>query len=244
MLDKLNSLKTQKIEARLQYISENFPNQAVFSSSFSIEDQLITYFIAKHKLKIAIFTLDTSRLFNETYEVWHETINKYDISIKSYHPDVKKLIKYTEENGVNAFYKTKELRLECCNIRKVEPLKQALKDYDIWLSGIRISQSNSRQDKALAEYDRNFAITKFYPILELEDDKIWQIIRKNNIPYNKLYDKGFTSIGCNPCSRIPSDLNDPRSGRWWWEENSQKECGLHIVNGKLIREKNAENKYK
>ncbi|MBT4921890.1 MAG: phosphoadenylyl-sulfate reductase [Rickettsiales bacterium] len=236
-LEALFITQLQDWQARLEFVSKQFPGKAIFSTSFSIEDQIITHIIAEHKLDIDIFTLDTGRMFDETYEVWQRTKEKYNIAIKPYYPNSEKLQNYVELNGVNAFYESQDLRTTCCNIRKIEPLTRALSGYDFWLSGLRSAQSQARGDKALYEIDSIFDIVKFYPILELEDDKIWEFIKENNIPYNKLYDKGFTSIGCAPCSRVPTDPKDPRSGRWWWEDEGQKECGLHVVDGKLVRQK-------
>jgi phosphoadenosine phosphosulfate reductase len=193
-----------------------------FSTSFSLEDQIITDFIAKNHLKIEIFTIDTGRLFNESYKVWQRTLDEYDLEIKSYYPNHYEIEDFVKINGINAFYNSVSLRKKCCHIRKIEPLKRALKNKNFWISGIRKEHSQDRSKKKISEFDDNLKITKFYPLLDLKEDEIWQIIRKGKIPYNKLYDNGFESIGCAPCSRA----GFARDGRWWWEK-SNKECGLH-----------------
>lgn len=234
-LDILNALDAKNWQEKLLLASESLPGDAIFSTSFSIEDQVITHAIAEQKLDIKIFTLDTGRLFVQTYKTWQETIKRYNIEIIPYHPDAGQLTEFIQKNGPNAFYDSKDLRLECCNIRKIILLNQALQGYKLWISGIRKTHSSLRNDKADFEIDNQREIIKYYPILDLEDEELWEFIKENNIPYNKLYDQGFTSIGCAPCSRIPTDKNDPRSGRWWWENDDAKECGLHMVNGKLTR---------
>ncbi len=225
-------------ENRITEIGQEYKGTVIFSSSFSIEDQIITHIIASQKLDITIFTLDTGRMFDETYEVWQQTKNKYGINVIPYYPNQDALKAFVDNKGINSFYESKENRLECCGIRKIEPLKRALKGFNVWISGVRSAQSAFREDKEISEIDNVNEIVKFYPILELSDKEIWDFIKQEKIPYNKLYDKGFTSIGCAPCTRVPTDPNDPRSGRWWWETEGQKECGLHLVDGKLVRKNN------
>lgn len=235
-----NNLEQYKQESRdlnwqekLEYIAK-FPD-VVFSSSFSIEDQLISSYILAKNLDIEIFTLDTGRLFPETYEVWAATEKKYAQKIKAYYPQTDKIEEYVKTNGIDAFYASKELRLECCHIRKVEPLNRALAGKKIWLSGIRKAHSNSRSDKEFFEYDAALDIIKFYPILELNEDEIIAQLKQDEVPFNQLHFQGFKSIGCKPCTRAINDGDDFRAGRWWWETDEKKECGLHIVNGKLQR---------
>jgi phosphoadenosine phosphosulfate reductase len=204
---------------------------AVFSTSFSLEDQIITDFIAINNLNIEIFTIDTGRLFDATYEIWQRTLDKYDIKVKTYYPNKKNLQKFITKEGINPFYNSKDLRLNCCNIRKVEPLHRALIGKSIWISGLRSQHSINRKEKDFFEYDEKLRINKFYPLLALDINEVWEYIRLNNIPYNSLYNKGFESIGCAPCTRSGKH----RDGRWWWEKDDSKECGLHIVNKKVIR---------
>ncbi len=209
--------------------------RTIFSTSFSIEDQVITDFIAAQNLPIDIFTIDSGRLPNETYQVWQSTIDKYRIKISAYYPNQNEIEKFVSENGIDPFYTSKEMRLQCCNIRKIEPLKRAISGYEIWISGIRAEHSLSRGQKSFFENDENLSITKFYPLLETKEDEVWQIIKDRQIPYNQLYKKGYRSIGCAPCSRAIEPNDDVRAGRWWWENDDAKECGLHMVNGKLVR---------
>ncbi len=225
-LEKLNQhFKNKSWQENLLAISEQF-SDVVFSTSFSLEDQIITDFIAKNKLPIVIFTIDTGRLFAKTYEVWQKTLDVYGVKILAFYPDAKKIGEFVGQNGINAFYNSKDLRLNCCEIRKVEPLKLALEGYKLWISGVRKEHSFFRNDKEFLEYDAALKITKFYPLLNLSEVEIWEYLQANNVPYNVLYEQGFKSIGCAPCTRAIADGEDSRAGRWWWED-SKKECGLH-----------------
>ena len=152
-------------------------------------------------------------------------------------PDSKKIQKLINEKGPNSFYDSIENRKECCGIRKIEPLKNILKTVDCWMTGLRKSQSATRSNSELIEWDDTFKIYKINPLINWSKDDCWQYIKKNNIPYNELHDKGFPSIGCQPCTRAINKKEDIRNGRWWWENSEQKECGLHMVDGKLIRKK-------
>ena len=221
------TFKNQSWQENLKEISQIFKN-VTFSTSFSLEDQIITHFIDKNKLDIEVFTLDTGRLFKETYDVWQKTLDIYSLKIKAYYPDAGAIGEFVSKNGIDAFYNSKELRLNCCHIRKVEPLGRALKGKDLWISGLRGGHSASRSDKDLVEFDKNLNITKFYPVLNLSEQEVKSYLKENRVPYNKLYDEGFTSIGCAPCTRATEPGEDPRAGRWWWEsENEKRECGLH-----------------
>lgn len=236
-LDRLNQeTKGLDLQEKLRLVAKE--QNVVFASSFSIEDQLISDFILRENLNIEIFTIDTGRLFPETYTVWHETEKKYNSRIKAYYPNQEAIEGYVEKNGVNAFYDSKDLRLSCCHIRKVEPLRRALSGKEIWLSGIRKEHAASRQDKEFFEYDSGLNIIKFYPLLDFSEDEVFKEIKERNIPFNQLYLKQYPSIGCAPCTRAIKPGEDKRAGRWWWEEDQHKECGLHLVNGKLVR-KNA-----
>lgn len=202
-------------------------NHPTFSTSFSLEDQIITDFIAQHQLPIAIFTIDTGRLPQETYNVWQATLDKYAMTIQGYSPKHDALEKFTHTHGINPFYESKDLRLNCCGIRKIEPLHRALKGKDLWISGLRKGHSSSRNEKAFFENDAALALTKFYPLLDFSEAALWNIIHQKAIPFNRLYKAGYRSIGCAPCSRAIKEEDDIRAGRWWWEDDSKKECGLH-----------------
>ena len=212
-------------QEKLIFVGKNF-SDIIFSTSFSIEDQIITNFIASNKLPIAIFTLDTGRLFDETYQLWQKTLDIYGIKISAFYPDAKNIGEFVSKNGIDSFYQSKELRLSCCHIRKVEPLKRALQGKQLWISGVRKEHSHNRSDKGFFEFDESLKINKFYPLLQTTEEEVWSYLKANNVPFNPLYNQGFKSIGCKPCTRAVEVGEDARAGRWWWE-NGKKECGLH-----------------
>lgn len=223
----INQIKSFQPEQALKHLSAQFGEKVVFSSSFSYEDQVITHMIATQQLPIQIFTLDTGRLFTETYSVWSSTISRYQNNIKAYYPQHDLLESFVQEKGPNAFYESVENRKNCCYIRKVEPLKRALKGNAIWVTGLRAEHSAARQDLQSIEWDESNQIIKYHPILDWTTEQVAVFIREHNIPYNPLHDKGFVSIGCAPCTRAIKSGEDFRAGRWWWEEADKKECGLH-----------------
>jgi phosphoadenosine phosphosulfate reductase len=208
-------------------VLKDFSN-ITFSTSFSIEDQLITDFIFEEKLPIEIFAIDTGRLPRETYDVWQNTLDKYQRKISAFYPQESEVEKFVKDEGINPFYISKELRLKCCEIRKVEPLQRALKGKDLWISGLRREHSLARATKNFLEQDQALGLSKFYPLLDLSEEEIWAEIHAKNIPFNRLYKQGYRSIGCAPCSRAIKPDEDIRAGRWWWEDNQKKECGLHV----------------
>lgn len=225
ILTKIKELSEIK---SLKFLAEMFPNKIVFSTSFGMEDQVITDFILKNKIPILIFTLDTGRMFQETYNTWDNTNMKYQTKIIPYYPDTSQIERYVQKNGINAFYDSPELRKECCYIRKVEPLKRALAGNKIWITGLRAEQSSNREQMPQIEWDEGNKIIKFHPILHWKTEEVLSYLKNNGIPYNPLHDKGFVSIGCAPCTRAIKEGEDFRAGRWWWEDKSKKECGLHI----------------
>ncbi|MBA4319000.1 MAG: phosphoadenylyl-sulfate reductase [Flavobacterium sp.] len=214
------------IEETLAFLANEYKDKVVFSTSFGQEDQVITALIAKNDLPITIFTLDTGRLFQETYDVFHKTLKKYKKEIKVYFPEAAAVEKLLEAKGPNSFYDSVENRKECCFIRKVAPLTKALKGNAIWITGLRAEQSENRNDLALFEYDEKFEIIKFNPLLKWTLKEVEDYLEKNNVPQNALHKQGFVSIGCAPCTRAITPGEDIRAGRWWWE-SSHKECGLH-----------------
>lgn len=214
----------------IEAISGRFPGRAVFSTSFSFEDQAITHMIAAGNLGIRIFTLDTGRLFPETYSVWRATNERYGMRVQAYYPEAAGLESYVSQNGPNAFYESIELRKACCHIRKVVPLKRALEGASVWITGLRAEHSKGRQEMTPVEWDESNRILKFHPLLHWSTAEVKQYISDHNIPYNPLHDRGFVSIGCAPCTRAIRPGEDFRAGRWWWEDNSGKECGLHVHN--------------
>jgi phosphoadenosine phosphosulfate reductase len=216
----------EPVEA-LALLANEFPGQIVFSTSFGWEDQVITHMIFTNNLPIKIFTLETGRLFPETYYVWNRTMEIYGQPIHAYYPNHELLEKMVNAKGPNSFYESVENRKECCGIRKVEPLKRALAGNKCWITGIRAEQSANRQDLGNIEWDEQNNLIKFHPIYSWTLDQVKEYIRVNNVPYNTLHDRGFPSIGCAPCTRAVQPGEDFRAGRWWWEDQSKKECGLH-----------------
>lgn len=221
---------TQKesLEEGLQFLSENFEDKIVFSTSFGIEDQVISHAVFSQKLKnVETFTLDTGRLFPETYAVWDKTLLQYNQPIQVYYPDTDDLESYVNKNGINGFYNSVDLRKECCHIRKVVPLKKALKGAKIWITGLRAQQSDNRNGLEIIQWDEQNQLYKYNPLLHWTTDEVVQYLKQNGVPYNTLHDQNFISIGCAPCTRAVQSGEDFRAGRWWWEDQSKKECGLH-----------------
>lgn len=229
---KLVELKDQltgkSIDDQLRRLADLFPGKVVFTTSFGIEDQIITHFIFENNLPIEIKTLDTGRLFPETYKVFNETIKKYQKNIQVYFPDLEGIEEMISVKGPFSFYYSKENRLECCRYRKVVPLNRALEGKECWISGIRGSQSDSRSKMEWLEYDEERKLYKFYPLFSWSFEEAKTFIAEYGIPYNILHDKGYVSIGCEPCTRAIKEGEDFRAGRWWWENGNEKECGLHI----------------
>lgn len=217
-------------EESLALLAEKFPFNIVFSTSFGVEDQVITDMIFSNNIPIKVFTIDTGRFFPETYLVWNHTREVYRKKIEVYFPNTETLEKMLTEKGPNSFYESVENRMECCYIRKVEPLSRALKGNKIWITGIRKDQSDTRQRMEQVEWDEKYQVVKFHPLFYWSLEQAWNYIHKKNIPYNSLHDKGFPSIGCQPCTRAIKEGEDIRAGRWWWEHNQKKECGLHTRN--------------
>jgi len=229
---KLNELKEElkglTIAARLGKLADVFPGEIIFTTSFGIEDQVITHEIFNNNINIKVATLDTGRLFPETYDVFSQTILKYGKKIDVYFPDYLAVEKMVTEKGPFSFYSSRENRQECCRIRKVVPLSRALGGMKCWISGIRADQSDNRGQMSDIEYDFDRSLFKFHPLFDWTLEDVEKYLKENNVPYNSLHDKGFPSIGCEPCTRSVIHGQDFRSGRWWWENDGPKECGCHI----------------
>ncbi|WP_058049638.1 phosphoadenylyl-sulfate reductase [Janthinobacterium sp. Ant5-2-1] len=221
-------------EQTLTRIAADF-SPAVFASSLAAEDMVLTDMILKAKLPIGIFSLETGRLHQETLAVLDKVKTRYDHDITLYRPQPEAVAAYVEQNGLNAFYNSVEMRRECCRIRKVEPLGRALAGSKAWVTGQRRAQSTTRAELHVQEDDAAHAMTKFNPLADWSEEDVWAYIRANDVPYNALHDQGYPSIGCEPCTRAVQPGEDVRAGRWWWENPDSKECGLHMVDGKLIR---------
>lgn len=215
-------------EELLKYVTERFGDRVALATSFGAEDQVLTDMFCRINDKPSIFTLDTGRLPEETYEVMQATREKYGIQIDVLFPDHKEVEKMVNSFGPNLFYTSIEARKLCCKVRKIEPLKRKLSKLDAWICGLRAEQSVTRTDLQRIELDENFGIIKISPLVDWTTEKVWDYIRQNDVPYNKLHDKGYPSIGCAPCTRAVRDGEDIRAGRWWWEQPEHKECGLHL----------------
>ena len=220
----------------LRQLADTFAGEIIFSTSFGWEDQVITHMIFANKLPIKVFTLETGRLFPETYYVWNRTLEMYGEHIHAYYPQNELLQEMVSTKGPNSFYESVDNRKECCYIRKIEPLKRALAGNRLWITGIRAEQSANRQSMENVEWDEVNNLVKFHPIYSWTLDEVKQYIRDNNVPYNPLHDKGFPSIGCAPCTRAVQPGEYFRAGRWWWEDQSKKECGLHSTESGIDEE--------
>ena len=217
----------------LKWSLDNLHPRIAMASSFGAEDVVVIDMIMKINPKARIFTLDTGRLNQETYDVMDEIRQKYSINIEVMFPDQNETEQMVRVNGMNLFYHSIGNRKLCCGIRKVHPLNKMLSTLDGWITGLRADQTEVRLKANRIEFDEQHnGIIKINPIIEWTWEQTWDYIKKNNIPYNKLHDRGFPSIGCEPCTRAIKPGEPLRAGRWWWESDSQKECGLHADHGK------------
>lgn len=221
------SLKGKSAEEVLAFCINKFGNKIGFATSMGAEDQVLTDMIAKISKQANIFTLDTGRLFPETYNLIDKTNKFYGIKINVFFPDYKEVEEMVREKGINLFYDSVENRERCCYLRKKEPLKRAFKGLDAWICGLRKDQSITRFNNQMVEWDKQHGLLKINPLIDWSEDQVWDYIRKHNVPYNELHDKGFPSIGCQPCTRAIKPGEDVRAGRWWWEQPEKRECGLH-----------------
>jgi phosphoadenosine phosphosulfate reductase len=214
-------------EEILIHFLSRFRGKTAFSSGLGAEDQVITHMIASLDNNAYIFTLDTGRLFPETYDLIQATEARYGIRIHVLFPDATKVEKMVREKGINLFYDSVENRKQCCDIRKTDSLKRALRGKEVWISGLRREQSFARKDTVPVEWDEQYRLYKVNPLAGWTSDRVWDYIREHQIPYNPLHDKGFPSIGCQPCTRAAEPGEDLRAGRWWWEMDGHRECGIH-----------------
>jgi phosphoadenosine phosphosulfate reductase len=221
---------TRGFDARqlLGFVQEQFGDKVALASSFGAEDQVLTDMLCQVCAQPRIFTLDTGRLPEETYEVMTATRQKYGIQIDILFPDREQVEEMVGAHGPNLFYESIEARKLCCRIRKVEPLKRMLSDLQAWICGLRAEQSSTRTDLQRIEWDEAFGLVKVSPLANWTAEQVWDYIKENDVPYNKLHDQGYPSIGCAPCTRAVGPGADIRSGRWWWEQPEHKECGLHL----------------
>ena len=221
------SAKRSQVLNLLKEAASKFP-VITFANSFGAEDMVLTDIIMREKLAIEIFSLDTGRLPVETYELMAETESKYGIKLKVYFPKHEVVEQYVQTKGINAFYESIELRKACCHMRKVEPLQRALSGKQAWITGMRAEQATTRANLPVQEFDEGNKLEKFNPLSDWTEQEVWAYIRMNDVPYNKLHDAFYPSIGCAPCTRAVAMGEDIRAGRWWWEDPTSKECGLHV----------------
>ncbi|MFA8301093.1 MAG: phosphoadenylyl-sulfate reductase [Hyphomicrobiales bacterium] len=227
-IEKWNKeLESKSPKEVIAFFLKHFGNKIAFASSLGAEDQVITEMMANCGEKGKVFTLDTGRVFPESYELLERTESRYKMKIEVYFPKAKKVQEMVNERGVNLFYQSVENRKLCCQVRKIEPLQRAFCSLDAWICGLRSEQSPTRTDMKLVEWDDNNKLIKINPLIHWTEKELWDYIHDNNVPYNKLHDQGFPSIGCQPCTRAIEKGEDVRAGRWWWENPDTKECGLH-----------------
>jgi phosphoadenosine phosphosulfate reductase len=232
LVKKLNQkLEGSTAQSILSFFINEFEGTLAFGTSLGAEDQVITDMIAKINKSTKIFTLDTGRVFPETYHTLQQTMEKYGINIDVYFPNSERVERMVNEKGINLFYDSVENRKMCCQVRKIEPLQRAMTGVDVWVTGIRREQSVTRILTDIVEYDAATHKLKVNPLVDWTEEDVWNYIKDHEVPYNKLHDNGFPSIGCQPCTRAISAGEDVRAGRWWWEAPEQKECGLHQHNG-------------
>lgn len=221
------SLAGKNAEEVLKWFLDQFKGRIVLSSSLGLEDQVLTDMVVKIAPQTRIFTLDTGRLFYETYELIEKTCLRYKIKMEIYSPNQGEVEAMVHQKGINLFYQSVENRKECCQIRKINSLKRAFAGSDVWICGLRREQSVTRTDNQLIEWDEANGMIKLNPLIDWTEQQVWDYIKQNSVPYNSLHDKGFPSIGCQPCTRAIFPDEDVRAGRWWWESPESKECGLH-----------------
>jgi phosphoadenosine phosphosulfate reductase len=227
-IKKLNEeFQGKQPEELLKYFLEKYGDKIALASSLGLEDQVLTDMILKINHSARIFTIDTGRLFPETYSLISRTNERYGVKMQIFFPENKAVEEYVYANGINAFYGSVEKRKECCKVRKIEPLLRALSSLEVWICGLRQEQSVTRTAVQAVEWDEANHLIKVNPLAGWTEKEVWNYIKVNNVPYNRLHNKGFPSIGCQPCTRAIAEGEDVRAGRWWWENPEHKECGLH-----------------
>ncbi len=213
----------------LTWASQNLGSSVALATSFQVQGMVLVDMFAKTDPEARIFTLDTGRLHSHTYDAMEKTREKYGINIEVLFPDRSEVEEMVTSRGINLFYKSVENRRLCCQVRKTNPLNGFLKTLDAWITSIRADQTEQRADSSKFEIDYlHGKMLKINPILDWTTEQVWDYVRKNDVPYNKLHDMGYPSIGCAPCTRAIEKGEDPRAGRWWWEQGSDKECGIHF----------------
>lgn len=222
-------------ESLLSWAVGLFGSRVAFASSLGAEDQVLTDLISRVAPSMPVFTIDTGRLPQETYDLLEETRTRYGLSIEVLFPDPADVEPMVRERGPNLFHRSIENRRLCCHVRKVKPLERRLSGLEAWVTGLRRQQAVTRSDLQAVEWDEAHQLIKLNPLVDWTEERVWDYIRARNVPYNRLHDRGYPSIGCAPCTRAVAPGEDVRAGRWWWEQPEHKECGLHVVDGRLVR---------
>jgi phosphoadenosine phosphosulfate reductase len=217
----------ENIDSLMKELLLLYNEKVVFTTSMGVEDQVLLDYLLKLNKEFITITLDTGRLFSETYNLIEKTEKRYNIKIKIFFPERTQVESFVYEKGINSIFESVENRKQCCNIRKMEPLQRALLNSKIWITGLRKEQSDFRNTIQFAEWDSKFQMVKINPFINWTTNDIWDYVHKRNVPYNPLHDQNFPSIGCAPCTRSILPGEDLRAGRWWWESKEVKECGLH-----------------
>jgi phosphoadenosine phosphosulfate reductase len=221
------TLKDKSALGVIAYFLDHFGDRIVLSTSLGLEDQVLTALVLRQRRNAEVFTLDTGRLFPETYDLIARTNKFFGIRMKIYFPEPARVEEMVARHGINLFYDGVEQRKMCCGIRKVAQLPRAFSNKEAWISGLRKDQSVSRFFRSMVEWDEHNGLVKINPLIHWTEKQVWEYIREHNLPYNLLHDRGFPSIGCEPCTRAIEPGEDVRAGRWWWEHDAHKECGLH-----------------
>ena len=243
LIDELNAaLVGADLIERIKLLRRAVSGRLVFTTSLGIEDQALTHAIARSETDCEIVTLDTGRLFPETYDVWQRTEEEYGLRIKAYYPQAAALEALIADQGINGFYYGLGMRKACCEVRKVEPLARALAGAKVWITGLRGDQNAHRSSLRFVEWDAERGLIKANPLLDFSRDDVVAYTKAHDVPVNVLHERGFISIGCAPCTRAIEPGEPERAGRWWWESEDKKECGLHVAaDGSLLRAKEPAN---
>lgn len=236
LVEALNDSAFPDVAARLRAVVEAVTGRVVFTTSFGIEDQLIAHHLFTEKLPVEAVTLDTGRLFPSTYRLWQETEERYGVRIRGFYPNAEAVAAMVADAGINGFYYSKDARLSCCEVRKVEPLGRALAGAQAWITGLRADQSGERSQTRFASWDAERGLVKIAPLFDRTRDEVVAACGELGVSINELHSRGFLSIGCEPCTRALRPGEPERAGRWWWETDEARECGLHLdASGRLVR---------
>jgi phosphoadenosine phosphosulfate reductase len=213
---------------RIAYLRHTIDGPIMFTHGFGIEGQLLFHWIVERDIDIDVVALDTGRLFSETYELWEQTERRYGRRIRAIYPNHAAVEQMVAREGINGFYESRQARLNCCDVRKTRPLDQALEGAAAWIAGLRSDQNSNRRDGGLVSYDAARGLLKLNPLYDWTREAVLAEVKAHDVPISALHARGFASIGCAPCTRAVAPGEPERAGRWWWESDSSRECGLHM----------------